>query len=180
MELKAYVTNLGKYNEGELVGKWITLPIDEDDYAEVLKEIGIGTDTRGRIYEEVFFTDYDCEIPTIYDALGEYESINTLNEIGEALSGVSDSDEEKCKAVLECHVSGLNTIADIINSLDDYEFIDVNNEEDLGYYIVDERYGGPEELGKETLERYFDYEAFGRDAAINDYFETEYGYVSNR
>ena len=26
---KAFVTNLGKYNEGELVGEWVEFPIDE-------------------------------------------------------------------------------------------------------------------------------------------------------
>ena len=35
--LKIYITNLGKYNEGELVGKWVELPCEDLD--EVLKEI---------------------------------------------------------------------------------------------------------------------------------------------
>ena len=30
-ELKAYVTNLGKYNEGELVGEWISFPVSADE-----------------------------------------------------------------------------------------------------------------------------------------------------
>ena len=29
--LKGFITNLGKYNEGELVGEWVTFPIDEDE-----------------------------------------------------------------------------------------------------------------------------------------------------
>lgn len=31
-DFKAFITNLGKYNEGELVGKWVSFPIDEDDF----------------------------------------------------------------------------------------------------------------------------------------------------
>ena len=31
---EAFVTNLGKYNEGELVGDWFSFPIDEEDVAE--------------------------------------------------------------------------------------------------------------------------------------------------
>ena len=27
---RGYITNLGKYNEGELIGKWITFPITKD------------------------------------------------------------------------------------------------------------------------------------------------------
>lgn len=37
--LNGYITNLGKYNEGELVGKWIEFPITEAELEEVLEEI---------------------------------------------------------------------------------------------------------------------------------------------
>ena len=37
--LKTFITNLGLYNEGYLVGKWIDLPIDDDELEKVLKEI---------------------------------------------------------------------------------------------------------------------------------------------
>ena len=36
--LKTFITNLGLYNEGYLVGKWIDLPIDDDELEKVLKE----------------------------------------------------------------------------------------------------------------------------------------------
>lgn len=50
MEMKVYVANLGKYNEGELVGAWFTLPIDPDDMAE---RIGLNN-----TYEEYAIHDY--------------------------------------------------------------------------------------------------------------------------
>lgn len=39
--LNGYITNLGKYNEGKLVGKWIEFPITEEELEEVFEEIGI-------------------------------------------------------------------------------------------------------------------------------------------
>lgn len=54
-EVKVWVGNLGKYNEGNLVGKWIELPIDEDDLEKVLESIGIDNEE----YEEIFIADYD-------------------------------------------------------------------------------------------------------------------------
>lgn len=69
--LSGYITNLGKYNEGELVGKWIELPIDEDEFEEELKEIGIGEeDEFGQVYEEYFWTDWECDIPGVTNDLG--------------------------------------------------------------------------------------------------------------
>ena len=65
--LKVFITNLGKYNEGELVGKWVELPVYDDELAEILDEIQICHDdvkyynSVGAPYEEIFITDYECD-----------------------------------------------------------------------------------------------------------------------
>ena len=33
--MRIYIANLGKYNKGELVGAWFTLPVDYDEMAEL-------------------------------------------------------------------------------------------------------------------------------------------------
>ena len=38
----AFITNLGKYNEGELVGEWVKFPTTAEEMKEVFKRIGIG------------------------------------------------------------------------------------------------------------------------------------------
>lgn len=73
LELKGFITNLGKYNEGHLVGEWITFPIDQEELKEVFESIGIDEE-----YEEYFFTDWEGDY-----GLGEYESIDELNELAE-------------------------------------------------------------------------------------------------
>lgn len=56
----AFITNLGKYNEGELVGEWVNFPTTAEELKEVFKRIGIGQkDDFGQPYEEWFITDYD-------------------------------------------------------------------------------------------------------------------------
>lgn len=55
--LKIYIANLGKYNEGELVGKWVELPCEDLD--EVLKEIEV---VDGTAYEEYAIHDYESDI----------------------------------------------------------------------------------------------------------------------
>ena len=37
-DMQVYIANLGKYNEGELVGAWFTFPID---FEEVKEKIGL-------------------------------------------------------------------------------------------------------------------------------------------
>lgn len=50
-EMRVYVANLGKYNEGELVGDWFEPPIDYDEMAE---RIGLN-----EFYEEYAIHDYE-------------------------------------------------------------------------------------------------------------------------
>lgn len=49
--MRVYIANLGKYNEGELVGDWFSFPIDEEDVAE---RIGLNS-----YYEEYAVHDTD-------------------------------------------------------------------------------------------------------------------------
>ena len=60
--MKVYVANLGRYNEGELVGAWFTPPIDEEEMAE---RIGLNED-----YEEYAIHDFGNEDP------GEEQSLH--------------------------------------------------------------------------------------------------------
>ena len=59
-DMAVYIANLGKYNEGYLVGAWFTFPIDEEDVKE---KIGLNEQ-----YEEYAIHDTD-NFPI---AIGEY------------------------------------------------------------------------------------------------------------
>ena len=50
-EMRIYIANLGKYNEGELVGAWFTPPVD---FEEVKERIGLNDE-----YEEYAIHDYE-------------------------------------------------------------------------------------------------------------------------
>ena len=79
-DFEAFVTNLGKYNEGMLVGEWVKLPTTEEEMQKVFERIGIGKqDEFGQPYEEWFITDYECPIYGVQKMLGEYESLDKLN-----------------------------------------------------------------------------------------------------
>lgn len=167
-EFSAFITNLGKYNEGELVGEWVQFPIDEDDFEEVLKKIGIGSkDEFGQPYEEWFVTDYDCNLNGFdWQELGEYPSYETLQEFGELVDGIDD-----VEAVNNAYeVTG--DLKEAIDGLDSGRIIYYPGFSDWGdfaAYWIDEAYGGVENLDQSTLETYFDYEALGRDLSFDSY-----------
>ena len=96
IEVNAWVGNLGKYNEGELVGEWVHFPVDEDEWEEVMKRIHIGeqvdpNDPRFGVYEEIFFADYDSKLP-LFDMFGEYPSVKQLNELADEVEDIEDDE----------------------------------------------------------------------------------------
>lgn len=172
--LSVFITNLGKYNEGELVGDWLNLPTDYETLHETLKRIGIG----GR-YKEWFITDYECSIFGMTDYLGEYENLDELNYMAELIDECSKSDEEKLEAVLDYESpNGAGEIIEIIMNLDDYDFSSsIEDDEDLGRYYIE----GLNALDvPEYLSSYIDYEAYGRDVRLSlDGNFSKYGWVND-
>ena len=175
----AFITNLGKYNEGELVGEWVKFPTTAEELKEVFKRIGIGQKNDfGQPYEEWFITDYDCYVDGLYSKLGEYESLDELNYLASKLDEMSESEYAQFQAGMEMgdHCGSLQEIINLTENLDCYEvYPDIHDYDDLGRYYI-------EELDvmqvPEHLQNYIDYEAYGRDVALeeNGTF-TDQGYV---
>ena len=98
---QAFVTNLGKYNEGELVGEWVKFPTTEEEMQKVFERIGIGKqDDFGQPSDEWFITDYEGPIYGVQQMLGEYESLDKLNYLAALIDELSLSDQEKLVAIM--------------------------------------------------------------------------------
>ena len=175
----AFITNLGKYNEGSLVGEWVKFPTTAEELQKVFERISIGQkDDFGQPYEEWFITDYDCYVDGLYDKLGEYENLDELNYLASKLDEMSQGEYEQFQAAMEIgdHSSSLQEIINLTENLDCYDvYPDIRDHDDLGRYYI-------EELDAmqvpEHLRNYIDYEAYGRDIALEEGGEfTDFGYV---
>ena len=175
----AFITNLGKYNEGELVGEWVKFPTSAEEIRTVLDSIGIGQeDDFGNPYEEWFITDYDCYVDGLYDKLGEYENLDELNYLAVKLDDMTQGEYAQFQAAMEVgdHCGSLQEIINLTENLDCYDvYPDIHDHDDLGRYYI-------EELDAmqvpEYLRNYIDYEAYGRDVALDENGQfTSYGYV---
>ena len=170
--MKIFITNLGRYNEGYLVGKWVKLPVCEDVLDKVLKEIGID-----EYYEEYFITDYENEIIGIGDVISEYSSVQALNELAQRLEELSDDEADKLGAVLEYEACrSVSDVLELLDKLDEFDLLtDVTDDEELGYYYAEEYccIDIPE-----SIQPYFDYEKFGRDVRLQSCcLYTSYGFL---
>lgn len=159
--ISVFITNLGKYNEGELVGEWLELPATPTDVKQCFARIGID----GIEYEEYFLTDYESSIDGVTAYISEYSALNELNDLATQLAALSSDEVSLYQAVIE--MGGyVSTIDDLINLADNLacfqQLTDVHDEYDLGYYWIEESgCYDLEPLGH--LSCYFDYERYGRD-----------------
>ena len=175
----AFITNLGKYNEGELVGEWVKFPTTADELKKVFERIGIGSeDDFGNPYEEWFITDYDCYVGGLYDKLGEYANLDELNYLAAKLDDMDRSEYNQFLAAMEMgdHTGSIQDLINLTENLDCYDvYPDIEDHDDLGRYYIDEL---DAMQVPDHLRNYIDYEAYGRDVALEEGGEfTEFGYV---
>lgn len=174
MEIRGYVANLGRYNEGQPIGEWVTFPVDEDEWSEVLQRIGISDepDENGRIYEEFFFADWCCSCDFHFE---EYEDVECVNEIAERVDNLNSYEEEELEAMIDYGFDPEEALDKIADG-DVLFYPDCDTMEDVAYEIIAQ--SGMLAGVDDTIARYFDYEAYGRDLEMGGTFiPTETGYI---
>ena len=161
--LRVFLTNLGKYNDGELVGEWLELPATEEDLQAAFRRIGID----GVEYEEYFFSDWETDIEGLRPK--EYMNLEKLNEWAAKYEDLQDWEKETVQAIMELEGYDLE---EAIEARDQYLlYPDIHTNEDLGYYWLFE--SGVHDI-PDNLALYIDCERFGRDVAL----EADGGFTS--
>jgi len=175
--MKVYITDLEAYNEGHLVGAWITLPMDTNELAEAIEDVlyrGRNACKHENHHEEFFITDWECDFMNI----DEYDGIDRLNDMAEVVSYYDENDFLKLKflvqegykvetIILDENIKSFDV--DIYDYSSDTSFTDVY--ELLAYDMVEEGLFGSIPA---NFVNYIDYSAIGRDLSM-DYAEFEHG-----
>ena len=186
--LNVWIGNLGKYNEGELVGEWLELPVSKKELDTFLREkVGLQL-TQEEVdkalaencvcYEEYMINDYETDLPI---KVSEYSNLTMLNLLALASERVNNME------AVEAYIDSQSTddIEEIINiMLQEDEIPFYSYEEDSEYLSNEEKYGmskanwtGLQEvLDQHNVTSYFDYERYGADDDVTLY---DSGYLDN-
>jgi antirestriction protein len=144
-----YVGTYKKYNEGSLFGQWLDLTdyVDAEEFYAACKELH-----KDEADPEYMFQDFEGFPDCLYSECGGverlYEYIEACNEQG----------QDVVDAVLE---DG-GDFEDVENTYFLCRDEMFNEDEQIGYAYAD-IFGGIENIDRKTLERFFDFEAFGRE-----------------
>ena len=175
-DIKIYVADLSDYNNGILYGEWFDLSqySDATDLTDAVVEMlkasprnaSDTTDGYGE-HEEWAIHDFDADSKL---GIGEYTSFNDLMEMQEL---VENEDSEIIMAYMD--VMGCSVSEAIADAMDKY-YGEFENDEDLATEYAEAM--GLFDGAQETLEAYFNFEAFGRDLAY-DFMQSGSYYFSN-
>ena len=167
--IKVALTNLGKYNEGELVFKWLELPATEEEIEEAKVAIGINEE-----YEEWFISDYETAIEGLH--IGEYENLDYINELAERFEDMNYDEQDAVGAVIEATGYSLEEALDIVEKGSYTLYSECDTLEDLARELFDDGcFGDTKAMG--ILVNYIDYASLGYDLGCDGYYETSFGVI---
>lgn len=155
--INIYLTNLAKYNEGELLGEWLELPATEEEIKEALENIGTP--------EEYFISDYDTAFYGL--DISEFANIKELNALAEELKSLDAYELEAVQAYL---LAGDNVFI-AMSQVKEANYRIYNNcysMSDVAFLAIAE--SGILDNAPCYIADYFDFEAYGRDLDITGDF----------
>ena len=149
--MRIYIANLGKYNEGELVGAWFTPPVD---FEEVKERIGLNDE-----YEEYAIHDYELPFD-IHSDMPLWE-INANCRMVLELEGTPIGNE--MKAIQQ---KWFSSFEEFIDHKDEIRYYDVGDGAALAEYLIREEYVFGE-IPHELL-KHIDYHSYGSELEMDD------------
>ena len=174
--MKVYITDIEAYNEGHLVGSWITLPMGTDELAEAIEDVlyrGRNECKHENHHEECFITDSECD----YLNITEYCDIDRLNDIAGVVEEYNEYELLKLKLLVHEGYNFMEIVLDKTIHHYDVDIYDYSSStsftdvyELLAYDMVQEGLFG---TVPENFSNYIDYSAIGRDLSM-DYTEFEH------
>ena len=127
--LSVYIANMEEYVKGNLVGDWVSLPIDEDDFEDFLKTIGNP--------EKYAIHDYKDNLGLNGIEITQYMSLEDLNELGERMEDIDPNQVNAFNALYEALEGDFEEALDILES-EDFAFYGKMTMEEVmrrdGYY----------------------------------------------
>ncbi|HGM1346900.1 TPA: YodL domain-containing protein [Clostridioides difficile] len=178
-QFSVLIDSRSRFETGVPGGAWLSMPATAEQLHEAMQSVGITADNPQDFFINGFANTESCPFDVPLEVI-QRGSVDELNYLGKLLEMQRDEDKAKFTAAVTLgeYAGNLKDLINLAQNLDCYWiYPTVQSEEDYGYYLIDEL--DELELPAEA-KKYFMYEDYGRDAAINDGGRfTEQGYIYN-
>lgn len=171
--LKIFITNLSEYNNGNLIGEWVSLPSDSSFINQTIRKILSSDDS-----EEVFITDWEWDNKTIFE-IDEYENIQLLNSKIVQLNELTSYQLESIYFLIKEGICGCDDLDECINQSYDVVIHRNKSMKDIGIERIKEMVGLNEIPS--IITNNIDYDGVGEEIRVGGYFveddNTIYEYI---
>jgi len=153
--IRIWVGNLAKYNEGSMVGCWLSLPMETEELDGAMKAI-LGAD------EEYQLNDWEADLDL---SISQHSSPYKLNEQANRIEEECPDEHDRMRLsylISDCSLD----FEDALLRHDEVIIYEDMNLEDVAYQLVEDGCFG--EI-PESLSSYIDYEKIARDLDHDGY-----------
>jgi len=173
--VKIFITNLSEYNNGNLIGEWISLPCDSSFLNQQIRKVLASDDS-----EEIFITDWEWDDITIFE-IGEYSDPTKLNAIAYKLDQLSSYQLEAISFLISENMCSIDNLDDCIEKTYDVVIHRNKTMSDIAYDRVKDMVGYAEVPS--IITNHIDYKSMGKEIKQNEYFvednNTLYEYIGS-
>jgi hypothetical protein len=149
--ISIWLGSLSDYNNGDLVGRWISLPTDEDALSSAMAAVTYG----GKW--DYFIADFESE----YVKVGEYDDPHKLNEMAERIEELGDDLDPKILEWLMVDV-GYNDFEDALEKVKEVQTFSTWQEAAYDYF--DENlFSDVDEATRDRFSNYIDWDGVWTD-----------------
>lgn len=160
--LNIFITNLSEYNNGNLVGEWVSLPIDSSFLNQTIRKILSSDDS-----EELFITDWEWKDETIFE-IGEYDNIQELNNKIYKLHELMSYQLKSITFLISENICTSNNLDNCIEKSYDVvihknkTMVDISKDRIIEIMGVNDI--------PTIISNHIDYESMGEEIRVNEYF----------
>lgn len=154
---------LENIDSGDFV--WLDFPVSKASFNNALNRLDIASKKSNNY----LFVDWESPIQGLDVAteFGETRNVEKVNKIASALASLDDDEVKMAVTIVSQKGCSLECAVANVRAGNVYGYEDVDDYTTLAETLIDEQ-GGVESLDKETLERYFDFAAYGRAIKTGD------------
>lgn len=171
--LKVFIANLAEYNNGNLVGEWISLPCDSSYLNQQIRKVLSSNDSA-----EVFITDWEWDNINVFE-IHEHDNLQELNAKAYKLKGLTPYQLEAISFLISEGICNSGDIDECINQSYDVVIHRNKTMTDIAKERIQEMIGVAEVPS--IITNHIDYNSMGEEIRTNEYFvqtdNTIYEYI---
>lgn len=139
--IEVFILNRARYESGEAVGEWLTLPTDADTFRGLLERIGIEKPSEDVYSVTAIRLPFDC----LSDYVTKHNSLDELNMLASYIGNTEEYELDKLQAILTSDVmyigEGITALVNVLydDNMDAFNVIDAKDAEALGRYYAEEK-----------------------------------------